>query len=251
MLNVSIRGCLVGEGRPKVVVPIVERSANDILQRAAQLATMPIDIVEWRADWFESFSDSDALCRCLRDLRNKLGDIPLLFTFRTRAEGGEQALSHQEYIDLCRTVCSTRCVDLLDVEMLTAGEDVLSVIENAHRTELPVMCSSHNFNSTPSQAEMVRRMVQMQRMGADIAKLAVMPRTPGDVLALLAATTEMRQCHSTTPVVTMSMGALGSVSRLCGEVFGSSMTFASVDKQSAPGQFDLATLNAVLDSMRL
>ena len=92
-------------------------------------------------------------------------------------------------------------------------------------------------------------MTAMQQAGADLPKLAVMPRSRADVLELLAATAEMTDPE--TPVITMSMGALGGVSRLCGEAFGSAMTFANPGTASAPGQVPLDVVNAVLDSLAL
>ena len=76
-------------------------------------------------------------------------------------------------------------------------------------------------------------------------------RVAAQVLELLAATAEMTGHHPETPVITMSMGALGAVSRLCGEAFGSAMTFANPGTASAPGQVGLDVVNAVLDSLRL
>ena len=114
-----------------------------------------------------------------------------------------------------------------------------------------MVCSSHDFHKTPPRAELVSRMVAMQRAGADLPKLAVMPQSRADVLELLAATAEMTDYHPETPVITMSMGALGAVSRLCGEAFGSAMTFANPGTASAPGQVGLDVVNAVLDSLRL
>lgn len=113
------------------------------------------------------------------------------------------------------------------------------------------MCSSHDFHKTPPKAELVSRMVAMQQAGADLPKLAVMPQSRADVLELLSATAEMTDHHPETPVITMSMGPLGAVSRLCGEAFGSAMTFANPGTASAPGQVGLDVVNAVLDSLRL
>ena len=98
---------------------------------------------------------------------------------------------------------------------------------------------------------MVARLTAMQRVGADLPKLAVMPTCRADVLELLAATAEMADCHPETPVITMSMGALGAVSRLCGEAFGSAMTFANPGTASAPGQVPLDVVNAVLECLAL
>ena len=94
-------------------------------------------------------------------------------------------------------------------------------------------------------------MVAMQQAGANLPKLAVMPQSRADVLELLAATAEMADRHPETPIITMSMGALGAVSRLSGEALGSAMTFANPGQASAPGQVSLEVVNEVLDALHL
>ena len=89
----------------------------------------------------------------------------------------------------------------------------------------------------------------MQDMGADIPKIAVMPRTKKDVLTLLAATEEMASEYADRPIITISMSGLGSISRIAGEVFGSCLTFGSGEKASAPGQIDAGKLNSVLQTI--
>ena len=180
-------------------------------------------------------------------LRDKL----LLVTFRTKTEGGEQALSHPEYLSFLSLILDTDCADLLDIEFFTAGADLPKLVEQAHSTGVAVVCSSHDFAKTPPRAELVCRMVQMQQAGADLPKVAVMPQSRTDVLELLAATAEMADQHPETPVITMSMGALGAVSRLAGEAFGSAMTFANPGQASAPGQVPLEVVNQVLDALHL
>ena len=71
----------------------------------------------------------------------------------------------------------------------------------------------------------------METAGADALKIAVTPADAADVARLLRVTAE------TAPVITLSMGDLGLVSRLTGAVFGSALTFATPgDRPSAPGQ---------------
>ena len=221
MSSITIRGCCIGAGRPKVILPIVARTEDDILREARRLSALKADCIEWRADWFSDALDAAARKRVLSGLRAALGEKLLLVTFRTKAEGGEASLTRQQYADFCGTVC------------------------------VAVVCSSHDFHKTPSRTEMVTRLTAMQQAGADLPKLAVMPNSPSDVLELLAATAEMAEQHPETPVITMSMGALGAVSRLCGETFGSAMTFANPGQASAPGQVALDVVNEVLDSLRL
>ena len=251
MKYLAIRGCRIGEGRPKVILPIVEQTEEAILEKAAQFSTWKSDCVEWRVDLFADAQDLSAVARCAAKLRVALKNKLLLITFRTKAEGGHAALSHEDYLRFFRTVLDTDCADLIDLEFFTAGADLSGLIADAHTAGAAVVCSSHDFRKTPPRAELVDRMVRMQQAGADLPKLAVMPRSRTDVLTLLAATAEMADCHPDTPVITMSMGALGAVSRLAGEAFGSAMTFANPGTASAPGQIPLDVVNAALECLKL
>ena len=111
------------------------------------------------------------------------------------------------------------------------------------------MCN-HDFDATPSQEEIVRRLSLMEEKNADICKIAVMPNSNQDVLTLLQATAEMKS-KATRPLITMSMGALGMVSRVSGEVFGSSATFGAAKKASAPGQVPVSVLRDMLENLKL
>ena len=239
------------QSRPKVILPIVERTEAAILEKAAAFSSLCADCVEWRVDLFDAAADPGAVVRCLAKLRVLLKEKLLLVTLRTKEEGGSIPVSHEGYLRFLRTVLDTDCADLIDIEFFTAGADLPALVQDAHTAGVKVVCSSHDFHKTPPKAELVSRMVVMQQAGADLPKLAVMPQSRADVLELLAATAEMTDHHPETPVITMSMGALGAVSRLCGEAFGSAMTFANPGTASAPGQVGLDVVNAVLDSLRL
>ena len=70
-----------------------------------------------------------------------------------------------------------------------------------------------------------------------------------DVVTLLAATEEMSTKHANRPIITMSMGGLGLVSRLSGETFGSALTFGAAKAASAPGQISVDKLATILEVM--
>ena len=72
-------------------------------------------------------------------------------------------------------------------------------------------------------------------------------QSPQDVLTLLAATLTMKEKYATRPLITMSMGKSGGVSRVTGRLFGSAMTFGTVGQASAPGQIAIAKLREVMD----
>jgi 3-dehydroquinate dehydratase-1 len=244
---VEVRGVRIGEGIPKIIVPIVEATREEIVKKARSLDKVRKDIVEWRADWFEEAPDHAAVEEVLRELRAALGDTPILFTFRTLKEGGEKAIDPQDYAALNISVAKSGLADLIDVEIFTGDEIVREIIECAHEAGVKIVGSSHDFDRTPAKDEIVGRLRRMQKLGADIPKIAVMPRNRKDVLILLQATEEMTAEYADRPIITMSMSGTGLISRLCGEVFGSSCTFGAVGKASAPGQMNAEDLDTVLE----
>lgn len=246
MNTVKVRNVVLGEGMPKICVPIVGITKEEILNQAKALENIIVDVVEWRADWFECVFEIDKVKDVLVDLRNELKELPLLFTFRTSKEGGEKSIETKAYVNLNKEVAATGLVDLIDVEAFTGDEEVKEIIKFAHEVKVKVVASNHDFDKTPSKGDIVSRLIKMQDLGADIPKIAVMPKCKLDVLELLEATVIMSEQYANRPIITMSMAGQGVISRLCGEVFGSCLTFGAVNKASAPGQINVEELNKVL-----
>lgn len=246
MNAVTVRNVVIGEGKPKICVPIIGVTREEILEEAINMRSLPHDIVEWRADWFDQIFEREEMMEVLRELRKVLGETPILFTFRTEKEGGQKPAEQKDYVRLNKMAASTGCVDMIDVELVAGDENVKEIIEEAHRHQVKVIASSHDFEKTPEKDEMISKLCRMQDLGADILKIAVMPQTRRDVLTLLLATEEMYTEHAKCPIVTMSMSAAGMISRLCGEFFGSAITFGSAGKASAPGQAAVEELDKIL-----
>lgn len=244
---VTVRGVAIGAGRPKICVPVLGRCEADILSSARTALDCRPDVVEWRMDWFDSVEQSGAVVLMLRQLRDVFSHTPLLCTFRSAKEGGQRELARSHYVDLLCRIIDTGDVDLVDVELFSGSEAVEQVVTTARQKGVAVIGSSHDFSQTPPEEEIISRLEQMAVLGCDIAKIAVMPQTPRDVLTLLSATERMRAKHPEVPIITMSMGQLGLVSRLCGEVFGSSLTFGAAGQASAPGQAPVEELRQILD----
>ncbi len=246
MNTIKVRDIEIGAGAPKIIVPIVGVTKEDILNEAKTFDSIPVDVVEWRVDWFEHVFEFDKVEDVLKDLRAVLGNIPLLMTFRTKKEGGEKAIDAKDYAELNLRAAKTGYVDFIDVEIFTGDDVVKEIIDGAHAAGVKVIASNHDFFKTPAKSDIIYRLRKMQDMGADIPKIAVMPQSKRDVLTLLAATEEMVTDYADRPIITMSMAGTGVISRLCGEVFGSSMTFGAAKKASAPGQMGVNDLNTVL-----
>lgn len=229
-----------GEGSPKICVPVVEKKQEEIWKKAEAIEKLPVDIVEWRADFYENIFCTEAMLCTLKGMKKRLKKKALLFTFRTDREGGNRSIDKEMYYSLNEKAAAGGA-DLVDVEVYLDELRTAEEIGKLQDAGCHIIASNHDFIKTPSVQEMVKRLKYMEELGADVAKLAVMPKDNQDVINLLQATVTADKRLS-VPVVTMSMGKMGLVSRICGSLTGSAMTFASLGEASAPGQIPVAQM---------
>lgn len=247
MKVIKVRELEIGTGMTKIIVPIVETTKEKIINQGKVLSETSIDVVEWRVDFYEDVYDIEKVLETLKELRTTLGEKVILFTFRTKKEGGEKEIEMPYYLELNTEVAKSGLADMQDVEIFSGDEIVREIIDNIHQESGIVIASNHDFFKTPEKEEIINRLRKMQDMGADIPKIALMPNTTEDVNILLDATREMNEKYANRPIITMSMGGKGVVSRLSGELFGSSMTFGALGKVSAPGQVQVDDLKQILE----
>jgi 3-dehydroquinate dehydratase-1 len=248
MRTVKAKNVVIGEGRPKTIVPITGAIAEEVLGQATIIgASVDTDVVEFRVDFLDIAMEPAKLAALGKQLPALLNGKPIITTFRTKAEGGKKAITDAAYADLYSTLLRAGFTDLIDVEMFRDAAVVKKLVDEAHRAGAGVVMSSHDFSGTPAVSELVARMRKQQELGTDIVKIAVMPRDPADVLTLLSATYEMSSRYADRPLMTMSMAGNGVVSRLAGEIFGSSMCFGMIGHASAPGQVEVDRLASTLD----
>lgn len=247
--TVQVRNIKLGEGIPKICVPLVGKTNEEIIEEAKFLKNIKFDLIEWRVDYYENVEDIKKVNEILKELRKQIGNTVILFTFRSKKEGGEKEISKEYYAELNKQISKTKLVDLVDVELFTGDEIVKDVVKTAHENDVKIVMSNHDFFKTPSKEEIINRLCKMQDLDADLPKIAVMPNTSEDVVTLLAATEEMSTKYAKQPIITMSMGSLGLVSRLSGETFGSAITFGAARKTSAPGQISVDKLALILEVM--
>lgn len=258
---------------PSIIVPVTARDQAGLAGQAAALAAAltaapapaPVndrgpadesterplfDVVEWRVDHYEPFitggsaAGAEPAVDALRQLSELLPTTPILATFRTTAEGGAAEIAAEDYVELIAALAGSGLAAAIDVEY--RHPLAARAIEAAHHHGTPVVASNHDFDATPAADEIVSRLEAMETAGADVAKIAVMPRAAADVVTLVDAT-ERRHRTAGIPLITMSMGALGAVTRIGGGAFGSAATFATVGEASAPGQLPAAGVRAALD----
>lgn len=246
MSTVMMGKAEVGAGIPKVIVPVVAATADAIEAKGKELTAYTMDVVEWRVDFFEDVFDIPKTVEAGRRLRAALGDTPILFTFRTKKEGGEKEIDAAAYTALNKAMAESGYVDAVDVEIFSGDDVVKENIANIHAAGKVVVGSNHDFFKTPDKEDLIARLTKMQEMGADIPKIAVMPQSVADVITLQAATDEFAHQKADRPIITMSMGPMGVITRLSGELYGSSMTFGAVGQVSAPGQIPVEKLQAAM-----
>jgi len=244
---IKIKNTVIGEGMPKMIISLMGKSEEGLLQEAEEVKSLRPDMIEWRVDEYDEAENKTAVLSLLTNIREKLSDTPLIFTFRTSKEGGNKRISAGYYKELLESAIASKKIDLVDIELFSGETIVKELVAAAHENGVCVIMSNHDFDKTPAKDEIISRLRQMQELGAHIPKIAVMPHSVRDVLTLLDATNTMIENYADRPIMTMAMSEIGVISRLAGEVFGSAATFASGKQLSAPGQIPAEELRKVLN----
>ncbi|TWD96492.1 3-dehydroquinate dehydratase [Neobacillus bataviensis] len=247
MNTISIKNKVIGEGTPKIIIPLMGKTEEQLFQEFNVVKTLAHDIIEWRVDVYEHVEDLEAVKQMLLELRRLVTDSLFLFTFRSHKEGGNKEISDRNYVELLQTVIRTKNIDLIDIKLFTNNSAVKELVALAEENGIFVVMSNHDFHKTPKKEEIIYRLRKMQELGAHIPKIAVMPNSVQDVITLLDATNTMKTKYANRPIITMSMAETGLISRLAGEVFGSACTFGAGKEASAPGQIPVSELRNVLE----
>jgi len=244
---IELHGQPIAGGKfPLICTPLVGRTQEQLFAELALVLPKQPDVLEWRVDFFDAIGDSAAVIATARAIKQAAGHIPVLFTRRSTLEGGEKiALNEDQVIAMYTAVCESKCIDLIDYEMANDAANIVRVRAAARANDIKLVLSFHNFSFTPGLETLAAKFLTADQLGADVAKVAVMPRDLDDVLTLLTATREASK-KLRIPLISMSMGPYGAMTRLFGWTFGSSLTFAVGASSSAPGQVPIEDLNTVL-----
>ena len=248
---ILVQGKPLGGGAlPVIITPLVGATREAILDEVAAIVPKAPDLLEWRVDFFAAIGDPQAVIATALAIRQAAGGIPVLLTRRNVTEGGVPIpIAEAQVVAMYVAACQARCVELIDYELSNAPDDLKKLREVSAANGVTMIMSYHNFQQTPDAATLDGKFSAAEKLGADVAKVAVMPQNAQDVLVLLAATDRARQSIG-IPLISMSMGGVGSLSRIMGGVFGSAATFAVGKSSSAPGQIAIEDLRAVLAVVR-
>ena len=238
--------------RPKICIPVTAVTRDEITDTARRFAALPAEMVEWRVDFFAGYERE--IPAITKELKEILGNKELITTIRTTNEGGESNGDRFPYPETICKILSEGKTDYIDVEIHRGKEIVSAVVTEAKANGVKVIGSYHNFEKTPSEEELTAILEEARELGVDIGKAACMPAGTDeeqweDVMRLLSATEKMSAAYPEFPLITMSMGKAGEMSRLYGGLYGSTVSFGCAGRASAPGQIELDAMTAVFDKI--
>lgn len=217
----------------KLIVSVMPRSLEEA-QALDATRYLDADIIEWRADYLPK----EAILQVAPAIFEKFAGRELVFTLRTRSEGGEIDLSPEEYIHLIKEVAQFYQPDYIDFEYYSYKDVFEEMLDFPN-----LVLSYHNFQETPEN--MMEILSELTILNPKLVKVAVMAYTEQDVLDLMNYTRGFKTLNPEQEYVTISMGKVGKISRITADVTGSSWSFASLDEVSAPGQISLASMKKI------
>ena len=245
-LKVSIRNTVIGGPTLQICVPLMAPNKTALLKEVQTALEHKPDLLEWRVDAFASGVDRDTCLDALTALRAVIRNTPLIFTYRRHREGGVAKISADKREGLILNAIQSGHADMIDIELSNNEVFIHNIQKAANDSGLHLILSYHNFKATPKPGYIVDTLLQAQNSGADIAKVAVMPQNFEDVITLMNAALLARRGGLNIPMIAISMGPLGSLTRLAGKFFGSDITFASSQTSSAPGQMPIHELRQAM-----
>ena len=249
-MDVTVRNLTIGEGKPKICVLVMGKNKAEVLEAAKKAVESKADLIEWRADSLtEGEFDEDFHNEILAKMREIIGEMPIIYTFRTLIEGGKE-IENEKYKDLILSVANAGITDIIDVEIFSFKLKARDIIDEIHSfTNVKVIGSYHDFEGTPDTAELVYRLSVIDNCNADILKIATMPHKKKDVMRIMTATILTYTRPNPKPIISIAMGNMGRVTRLLGGFTGSAITFSSIGRSSAPGQMDIEEVREILTKL--
>jgi len=246
--TVCLRGVVLGEGMPKICVPVMGADVQALAQAAHRACRAQADLIELRIDSLSPMPDVKLALEACRAVREAAPDTPLLFTLRTARDGGPADADVQAYEALLCAVCAAQAADAIDCE-LSAGEAAFRrVVRAAHESGVAVVGSSHEFGEIGDMARAQHWLEAQAMLGADVCKAAVMTRSKAEAMEAACVMTRTGEALD-RPVIAIAMGPAGVITRIGAQCMGSCLTFGTAGEASAPGQLDAKTLRAVLNTV--
>jgi len=243
---VQLKNTMLGTGMPKICIPVMGKTVEEIGKAAKRAYEARADIIELRIDSFDSEPISETALAACREVKRNAPGTALLFTLRTVRDGGAGSENEKMYEELLDAVCSAHAADAIDCELSIGDEAFLRIVRKAHEESVAVVGSSHEFGEIGDMRRAAEWLIKQEELGADICKAAVMTRTKAEAFEAAYVMAQADEKLS-VPMIAIAMGPAGAVTRIGAECMGSCLTFGTAGKASAPGQIDAEELRSVLE----
>ena len=213
-------------GIPKIAVAIKDKVTSEAIK------PLCVDALELRVDRFADLN-IEYILNNVRE-RKDIGPALILTVRNAESEGGKPDISDGKKMEIFQAC--TPLVDAIDIEL--SSPIISEVIDLAKKNKKLVIVSFHDFTGTPEAAVLEGVLQGAVKKGADIVKIAAQANSIDDVNRLMMFTLK----HKDDNVITMSLGSIGSISRLTFPSVGSLLTYSYIGQPLAPGQVPLERL---------
>ena len=241
-------GVVLGEGMPKVCVPVMGKTIKEMEQAAARAKAAGADIIELRIDSLAAMPDEQTAEAACRAVGAQAAEIPVLFTLRTQRDGGNGSADAKAYEALLIGMIQKGACDAIDCELSVGREAFARIAAAAHEAGMTLVGSSHEFGEIGDMHKAADWLTQQQALGADVCKAAVMVKDRVQALEAALMFAKAKEALS-IPMIGIAMGPQGTITRIGCESLGSCLTFGTAGEASAPGQIDARTLRTALEIM--
>lgn len=227
---VKLRNITLGSGHLALIMPIAARNEEEVISLAKEFEEHQPDILEWRVDYFDEVEDCQKLLAAAAALRKEVGDMAIMVTPRHHEENGVREIKPEAKKKILITLIQSGLVDMVDIEMRYGKNYIHGIKEECQKNGVALMVSYHDLVHTPDSQEVINLLKQEVDLGADVCKVSFVAETYGDTDRLGHSIALAREEGIEVPIVSISAGPKGTLSRICGDVFGSDGTFVSTGK---------------------
>lgn len=222
-------------------IPIAAHKKSGLFSELKVAITKKPDFIEWRRDYYEeTIEDEGAL---LRQIKNRLGQIELIYTFRHISEGGQKALEETERVACIRQAIESGVPAYIDIEWAVGEETLAKLKKTAQEKGVGIIVSYHNFSGCENAKNLKNKWQELEKTPGDVLKMAVRPHNSHQAQCFFKEAQRF-QYDTKKPLIAIAMGEFGKVGRVLPELCGSSLTFVTVKKETAPGQWQMDALLA-------
>ncbi len=199
---IQVRNIRIGEKPSKICAVLMKESAGEILAELKEALVLKPELIEWRADRFENRDSLLKVYELLKEMRNLIGEIPLIFTYRTAMEGGEADVSRNVYFAVLKFIANNCAglVDIIDLEMFRPDAEELAKFI-AEKRIYTLMLSNTIPDRTPRSKPLYNRMRNMIAQGADLARICVRAQQDNDEKNIAELDEMLKKDHFGRPCI--------------------------------------------------